>query len=114
VVEVIATDEWLAWYDGLDEQADDVMTAAVDTLRVMGVGLRAPLSSAINGSRYALRELRTQAGGRPLRTFYIFDFERAAVLLIGGDKTGDEGFYDRMIPIAERIWEQYKRERGSK
>jgi len=114
VVEVIATDEWLAWYDDLDEQADDAMTAAVDTLRVMGVGLRAPLSSAINGSRYALRELRTQAGGRPLRTFYIFDVERAAVLLIGGDKTGDERFYDRMIPIAERIWEQYQRERGSK
>ncbi|HVV16913.1 MAG TPA: hypothetical protein VHH90_06890 [Polyangia bacterium] len=44
----------------------------------------------------------------------MFDFERAAVLLIGGDKTGDERFYDRMIPIAERIWEQYKRERGSK
>ena len=64
MVEVIATDEWLAWYDGLDEQADDAMTAAVDTLRVMGVGLRAPLSSAINGSRCALRELRTQAGGR--------------------------------------------------
>jgi hypothetical protein len=39
---------------------------------------------------------------------------RAAVLLIGGDKTGDERFYDRMIPIAERVWEQYKRERGSK
>ncbi|HVZ88464.1 MAG TPA: type II toxin-antitoxin system RelE/ParE family toxin [Polyangia bacterium] len=64
-----------------------------------------------------------RAGGRrddgggghvEVRTFYIFDFERAAVLLIGGDKTGDERFYDRMIPIAERIWEQYKRERGSK
>lgn len=64
----------------------------------------------------ASRQLRcaVTAGGRPLRTFYIFDFERAAVLLIGGDKTGDERFYDRMIPIAERIWEQYKRERGSK
>ena len=55
MLEVIATDEWLAWYDGLDEQADDAMTAAVDTLRVMGGGLRAPLSSAINGSRCALR-----------------------------------------------------------
>ena len=63
MVEVIATDEWLAWYDGLDEQADDAMTAAVDTLRVMGVALRAPLSSAINGTgtRYASFGLRRAA-----------------------------------------------------
>lgn len=114
MVEVVVTDEWLAWYDSLDEQADDAVTAGVEALRVMGVALRAPLSSAINGSKYALRELRTQAGGRPLRTFYIFDVERAAVLLIGGDKTGDQRFYERMIPIAERLWEQYQKERGSK
>jgi hypothetical protein len=34
------------------------------------------------------------------------------VLLIGGDKKGDDRFYERMIPVAERIWEQYLREHG--
>ena len=35
-----------------------------------------PLSSAIKGSRYALRELRIQSAGHPLRIFYVFDPER--------------------------------------
>jgi hypothetical protein len=32
---------------------------------------------------------------------------RQAVLIIGGDKTGDDRFYERMIPLAERIWKEY-------
>jgi hypothetical protein len=31
------------------------------------------------------------------------------VLIIGGDKAGDN--YERIIPRAEAIWEQYLRER---
>lgn len=52
-------------------------------------------------------ELRVQAGGRPLRIFYAFDPVRQAVLLIGGDKTGQKRFYEIMVPIAERIWKEY-------
>jgi len=54
-----------------------------------------------------------QAGGRPLRVFYAFDPRRDAVLLIGGDKTGNGRFYERMVPVAERIWEQYLAEQAS-
>jgi hypothetical protein len=61
-----------------------------------------------------LRELRTQAEGDPLRTLYAFDPSRQAVLLIGGDKTGDDRFYERMIPIAERIWGHYLEETAQK
>jgi hypothetical protein len=31
---------------------------------------------------------------------------------LGGDKTGDGRFYQRMIPIAERIWNGYLEETG--
>jgi len=41
-----------------------------------------------------MRELRVQCGGRPLRVFYAFDPTRSAILIIGGDKTGDNRFYD--------------------
>lgn len=46
---------------------------------------------------------------RPFRIFYAFDPRRQAVLLIGGDKTGvsDKRFYAQMIPLAERIWQEY-------
>jgi hypothetical protein len=28
-------------------------------------------------------------------------------MILGGDKTGDERFYERNVAKAERIWEQY-------
>jgi hypothetical protein len=46
--------------------------------------------------------------------FYIFDPRRDAVLIVGGDKTGDDRFYQRMIPIAEGTWETYCKEQGFK
>lgn len=49
-----------------------------------------------------MKELRTQCQGRPIRTMYAFDPRRSAILLIGGDKTGDDRFYERMIPLADR------------
>jgi hypothetical protein len=54
-----------------------------------------------------MRELRVQSGGRPLRIFYAFDPRRSAILLIGGDKTGDDRFYERMIPIADQLYDAY-------
>jgi len=57
-----------------------------------------------------MRELRSQCKGQPIRTFYAFDPRRAAILLIGGDKTGDDRFYDIMVPLADRIYENYLRE----
>ena len=63
---------------------------------------------SIKGSKRRLRELRNQ--GKPIRVFYSFDPRRDAVLLLGGDKTGDERFYERLLPKAEKIWETYLRE----
>ena len=112
--EVIATDEFAAWYDGLSEAEQDRVAFTVDLLEARGVTLPHPYSSSIKGASFALRELRTQTEGDPLRTFYAFDPSRQAVLLIGGDKTGDDRFYQRMIPIAERIWNEYLEETGQK
>lgn len=57
-----------------------------------------------------MKELRTQHQGRPLRTLFAFDPRRAAILLIGGDKTGDKRFYERLIPIADRLFDEYLEE----
>jgi hypothetical protein len=54
-----------------------------------------------------MRELRTQSGGKPLRTLYAFDPVRTAVLLVGGDKTGDERWYVRYVPLADQIYERH-------
>jgi hypothetical protein len=55
---------------------------------------------------------RGVALGFPYSVFYAFDPQRQAVLLIGGDKTGHDRFYEEMIPAAERIWAEYLRETG--
>jgi hypothetical protein len=54
-----------------------------------------------------MRELRIQHKGRPYRVLYAFDPRRVAMLLIGGDKTGDDAWYDRYIPVADRIYDEH-------
>jgi hypothetical protein len=51
-----------------------------------------------------------QSGGKPIHIFYAFDPRRTAILLIGGDKTVDDRFYDRMIPIADKLYDVYIQE----
>ncbi len=54
-----------------------------------------------------MRELRIQSGGKPIRVFYAFDPRRVAILLIGGDKTGNERFYDQYVPVADRLYDEH-------
>jgi hypothetical protein len=51
--------------------------------------------------------------GPPYRVLYAFDPERKAVLLLGGDKGGNDRFYEQMIPRAEEQWERYLAERST-
>jgi hypothetical protein len=44
---------------------------------------------------------------RLFRIFFAFDPERNVILLIGGDKRGDKRFYQRMIPIADHLYDRY-------
>lgn len=102
------TDECKAWLKELSEVDFDSVDFTVDLLTEHGPQLDHPHSSKINGSRHShMRELRVQSGGRPLRIFYAFDPRRNAILLIGGDKTGDKRFYDRMIPAADDLYDIY-------
>lgn len=73
-----------------------------------GPGLGYPHSSGVAGSRHSyMRELRVQHQGRPYRVFYAFDPRRSAILLIAGDKTGDDRFYVRMVPIADGLYDRH-------
>ncbi|WP_273660212.1 type II toxin-antitoxin system RelE/ParE family toxin, partial [Pseudomonas aeruginosa] len=46
-------------------------------------------------------------GGRPFRTLYAFDPRRSAILPIGGDKTGDDRWYELNVPIADRLYDEH-------
>jgi hypothetical protein len=49
-----------------------------------------------------MRELRIQHEGRPYRVLYAFDPRRSAILLIGGDKTRSDRWYEEFVPAADR------------
>jgi len=54
-----------------------------------------------------MRELRVQHKGRPYRVLYAFDPRRVAILLIGGDKTGDDRWYNTYVPLADKIYDAH-------
>ena len=102
------TDEFGQWWSRLSEDEQVSLVASVQLLEERGPALGFPHSSAINGSKHGhMRELRTQHDGRPLRTLYAFDPRRSAILLIGGDKTGDNRWYDIHIPIADQLYDEH-------
>jgi len=98
----------------LDEEEQNSIGHVVLLLRDAGPSLPFPYSSGISGSAYGhMRELRVQHAGRPYRVLYAFDPARCAYLLIGGDKTGDSRWYDRMIPKADAIYAGHLKEMAS-
>ena len=102
------TDEFGAWWTTLGEDAQEDIAAVVTQLEARGPQLPFPYCSSVEGSRHShMRELRVQSSGEPLRIFYAFDPRRAAILLIGGNKTGDNRFYERMIPLADRLYDDH-------
>lgn len=106
--EVEYTDEFGSWWRTLSLTEQEDVTAYVTLLENRDVRLGHPHSSGIHGSRHGhMRELRVQSGGRPIRVFYAFDPLRNAILLIGGDKTGDDRFYDVFVPIADRLYDEH-------
>ena len=42
--------------------------------------------------------------------FYAFDPRRTAVLLIGGDKTGDDRFCKQFVSLADRLHDEHLKE----
>lgn len=105
------TDEFHDWWNGLSEEQQDDVAHSVRHLMELGPALGFPHSSKVRSSRFPqMRELRTQSAGRPLRTLYAFNPLRSAILLIGGEKTGDDRWYEKFVPVADRLFEQHMHE----
>jgi hypothetical protein len=105
------TDEFAEWWETLTLAEQASLEAAVRSLERFGPRLSRPYADTVKGSRHSnMKELRTQCKGRPLRTFFALDPRRSAILLIGGDKTGDDRFYERMLPLADKLYDKYLQE----
>lgn len=112
--EIRVTNEILVWINALDERSRAQVADAIDRLAEAGPSLGRPLVDKLAGSQlHNLKELRPGSAGRSeIRILFVFDPWRSAILLLGGDKSGDwSGWYQRAIPRAEELYEKYLAER---
>ena len=106
--EVEYTDEFGDWWGALTEAEQEAIRASVKLLGEFGPNLRFPHTSGINASRHGnMRELRVQHAGRPYRLLFAFDPRRCAILLLGGDKTGNDRWYDENVPVADCLYDEH-------
>jgi len=109
--EVEYTDEFVDWWKSLSEEEQVEISAKVELLEEHGPTLPRPHADVITTSRHAnMKELRAKVGGRNLRVLYAFDPRRAALLLIGGNKTGAANWYEKFVPIADDLFDQHLRQ----
>ena len=109
--EVEGTDDFAGWFQALTDDEQVSVGRVVELLVEHGPSLPFPYSSAVATSRPRhMRELRIQHAGRPYRVLYAFDPRRSAILLLGGDKTGNDRWYDEHVPIADKLYDEYLRE----
>ena len=105
------TDQFDEWWESLSEDEQDSVAATVGVLEERGPTLQHPTSSGIESSRHShMRELRIQHQGDPYRVLYAFDPRRAAILLIGGNKTGNDRWYEEYVPQADDLYDEHLKE----
>jgi hypothetical protein len=110
--EVEVTDEFTAWYDGLPDDQAQAVDDVIEVLEDQGPMLRRPLVGLIETSSYRnMKELIVGVDDRELRVLFIFDPRQTAILLLGGDKTGEwNRWYQHEVPRADHLYEEYLQE----
>jgi len=109
VWKVVTVEYFDDWFLSLHASEQQDVLAAILVLQQFGPTLGRPYVDSLKETYEVknLKELRVQHKGKPYRVFFAFDSLRQAVMLCGGDKTGDKRFYETMIPIAEREFLHY-------
>lgn len=107
------TGEFQDWFDQANNRLQEDIVANIEVLRLLGPSLGRPKADTIKGSRINnLKELRFYSGHKVIRIFFVFDPNRNAVLLVGGDKAerNSKSFYKQMIDKSEKIYAKYLKE----
>lgn len=96
---------------GTSQGDAEALLAAIRVLRDRGPSLGRPLVDTVKTSAHPnMKELRPGSTGRTeIRALFAFDRKRAAILLVGGDKSDDwSGWYVINIPIADERFEKHQ------
>jgi hypothetical protein len=105
------------WANSIGQSDAEALLAAIRVLRNHGPALGRPLVDTVKGSRHKnMKELRPGSTGRTeIRVLFAFDPKRRAILLVGGDKSGNwSKWYQVNVPIADKRSEAHLNKREAK
>jgi hypothetical protein len=107
---VATTDDFDGWFASLDEEGQAEVMAKVELLKLLGPRLARPHADTLNASRHAnMKELRADTSDKVMRIAFAFDPNRAAILLVAGDKSGvgQKRFYKQLIAKADELYDAH-------
>ncbi|MCZ7630851.1 MAG: type II toxin-antitoxin system RelE/ParE family toxin [Microthrixaceae bacterium] len=109
--DVEVTDQFVEWWSTLTDDQREAVTARVDLLGERGPDLGRPVVDRIHSSRHrTMKELRAAKDGA-MRVLFSFDPRRQAILLLGGDKSGEwNKWYEWAVPLADDLYDEYLQE----
>jgi hypothetical protein len=106
--EPILDDDFYTWLSNLKSNEQREIYSRLNILKQKGPGLKRPYVGIVKGSSIKnLKELIIQIAGDPWRILFAFDPGRRPVILVGGNKTGDDRWYKTNIPIAEKRYQKH-------
>jgi hypothetical protein len=97
-------------FANLGEAIQDELLANAQLLEQFGPILGRPWADTLNGSKYPnMKELRFRVGGGVWRVAFAFDPERQAIVLVAGDKAGQDQkrFYKTLIKLADQRYKDH-------
>ena len=98
------------WFAELGEDGQAEIIAKVELLKLLGPKLGRPHADTLNGSKHAnMKELRADTADKVMRVAIAFDPERAAILLVAGDKSGvsQKQFYKQLIAKSDKLFDAH-------
>lgn len=106
-----ATAEFARWFTRLSGERQARTLAVIGRIAAVGPTLGRPHVDGIHRTRlHKLKEARVDRGTRVL---FAFDSNRSAIMLLGGDKTGQwNRWYPAKIRQAERLYLDHERSIG--
>ncbi len=105
---IIFDPDFKIWFYQQEQGLQDETFAVLSVLGELGPKLGRPRVDTLEGSIFQnMKELRIQYQGEPWRILFAFDPKRQAVLLVGGNKTGNKLWYKENIAIADKRYRKY-------
>lgn len=96
------------WMKTLPRKQAHQVGAMIEMVKTNGPAMLRPRVGHIRQSRHP--RMKEMIPGGNLRVLFAFDDQRRMVVLLGGDKTNDwDGWYKRMVPKADKLFDRHLR-----